>query len=99
MRSFEVENSDPERFVALVSAEVEDRDLGDVVNVQLEGDRLTVRFRYLGTSTLTYRVVRRDQGFVAELEDQRVATFHAPFQGRFEDRFDQVLDRVGARPT
>lgn len=97
MRSFEVENADPERFVARVSAEVEDRELDDVVSVSLVGDRLTVRFMYLGTSTLTYRVVRGERGFVAELEDQRVATFHAPFQGRFEDRFDQVLDTVGAR--
>ena len=97
MRAFEVIDADPESFVARVAAEVEERDLDHVVSVRLEGDRLVVRFRYLGTSQLVYRVVPRDSGFTAELQDQRVATFHAPFQGRFEDRFDQVLDRVGAR--
>lgn len=99
MRSFEVDDADPRSFVARVEAEVQNRSLGDVVSVRLDGDRLIVRFRYLGTSELTYRVVSRDRGFAAELEDQRVATLHAPFRAPFEDRFDQVLGTVGARRT
>lgn len=99
MRSFEVDDVDPRGFVARVEAEVEARSLDDVVSVRLDGDRLIVRFRYLGTSELTYRLVTRLKGFVAELENQRVASLHAPFRAPFEDRFDSVLDTVGARRT
>jgi len=99
MRSFEVEDVDARGFVARVEAEVRDRSLDDVVSVRLDGDRLIVRFRYLGTSELTYRLMPRERGFAAELEDQRVASLHVPFRAPFEDRFDTVLDTVGARRT
>lgn len=99
MRAFEVDDVDPRGFVARVEAEVQDRSLDDVVSVRLDGDRLIVRFRYLGTSELTYRLESRDRGFAAQLEDQRVASLHAPFRAPFEDRFDRVLDTVGARRT
>jgi hypothetical protein len=97
VRSFVVEGSDPAEFVRRVEAEVASRDLGRVVDVDLDSGVLVVRFRYLGTSRLHYRIVVHDGGFRANLEEQQFAGFHAPFVGRFAARFDEVLEGLGAR--
>jgi hypothetical protein len=97
MRSFEVTGLDAAEFAARVDAELETRELHDYVSVHLNGDRLYVRLRYFGTSELRFRVVSRADGFRAELDSERMATFHAPFRDRFSDRFERVLETLGAR--
>jgi hypothetical protein len=43
-------------------------------------------------------VVEDEQGFEAYPLGQSVSPFHSAFRGAFDDRFDEILQRVGATP-
>jgi hypothetical protein len=97
MRAFEVTQGSPNDFVAQVGRILADRGLGGHVELRLDGDRLVVRFRWMGSSELRYGLTKTDRGFRAELDHVRMSPFHAPFRQRFDESLEQVLDAVGAR--
>lgn len=77
--------------------ELADRGLSQYVALAGDDSQLAVRFRWMGTTEIRYRLESAGNGFRATLSDERVSAFHAPFRQRFDDRFDEVLARVGAR--
>lgn len=97
MHSFEVVDSTPDGFVDVVRRALSARGLADHVRVQFVDGEIIARISWLGTSELRYRVRDSGSGFRADLERQRVSALHSAFQGRFEERFEDVLAAVGAR--
>ena len=97
MHSFEVSDAGPERFVEVVRGALDERGLSDNVSVRYVDGEIVARISWLGTTELRYRVREGGPGFRADLERQRVAALHSAFQGRFEERFEDVLASVGAR--
>ena len=92
-----MDQGNPEEFVVRVERALVERGLGDYIALHLEESELVVRFRWMGSSELRYRLTTGDGGFEARLTDERMSPFHAAFRQRFEERFDQVLGVVGAR--
>jgi hypothetical protein len=99
VHSFEVDNSTPDRFVTLVNRSLEDHGLASHVTVRFVADEIVARISWLGTTELRYRVQSTADGFTAELQRQRVAPLHGAFQHKFEERFEAILAKVGARLT
>lgn len=97
MKAFIVNEGNPEDFVGKVRGEIESRQFEDIASIHHEGEVLIVSFSWMGRTSLTYRLHPETQGFSAVLEDQKVSPFHLPFKAGFEERFDQILARVGAR--
>ena len=97
MKSFEVDEGNPQDFVARVRQELGARGLDEYADLRIEGPDLVVRFKWMGTSELRYRLSENGPGFRADLEGERMSPFHAPFRSAFEERLDQVLAKVGAR--
>jgi hypothetical protein len=97
VHSFEVLDATPESFVRTVTRALADRGLEAHVSVRYVEGEIVARISWLGTSELRYRTHGVGSGFRAELERQRVAALHSAFQGRFEERFEDVLAAVGAR--
>ena len=97
MRAFEFGGGTPADFVERVRSVLADRGLADYVNLRREGDELVVGFRWMGSSELRYRISENDAGFRAEPSGERMSPFHSPFRQQFEDRFEKVVDAVGAR--
>ena len=97
MHSFEVYDSTPEAFVRTVNLTLAERGLEGHVSVRCLDDEIVARISWLGTSELRYRVSSSGSGFTARLDRQRVAALHSAFQGRFEERFEDVLAEGGAR--
>lgn len=87
----------PVEFVAAIRAKLAARNFDRYVSVSLDGDRLGVKLRWMGTTRFDYRTSPLGDGFRAELIDQRVSPFHAPFSGRFEGYFEEALANVGAK--
>ncbi len=87
----------PGAFVTKVRGGLAERGYDRQVGVSLAGDRLTVEFRWMGTSRFLYRVTETGDGFRADLADQAVAPLHAPFADRFESYFNRALEELGAR--
>ena len=92
-----MDEGNPEEFVSRVERALVERGFGDYINLHVEGSELVVRFRWMGSSELRYRLTTGGGGFEARLTDEKMSPFHAAFRQRFEDRFDQVLGVVGAR--
>ncbi len=97
MNAFTVSEGSPGDFVARVQSEIKYRQFEDIASIRTEGDLLIVAFSWIGTTSLTYRLQSQSQGFSAVLERQKISPFHAPFRAGFEERFDQILAKVGAR--
>jgi hypothetical protein len=98
VKGFVVEGMTPADFVRRVERALAASGLDRNTDVRLRGDEIVVSIRWLGTSQLRYRVVEDDHGFRACPLGQSVSPFHSAFSGAFDDRFDEILRRVGARP-
>ena len=97
MRAFEFGGGTPAEFVERVQGVLADRGLADHVSLRREGDELVVGFRWMGRSELRYRISENQAGFRAEPSGEKISPFHTPFRQQFEDRFEKVVDAVGAR--
>ena len=97
MRAFEVDEGSPAEFVARVKRELDTSGLADYADLVMNGIELIVKFRWMGSSELRYRVSERENGFRADPDGERMSPFHAPFRQAFEERLDKVLTTVGAR--
>ncbi len=97
MHSFEVDNSTPQEFVVVVNRSLEDNGLSEHVRASVDGDDIVARINWLGSTELRYRTQPSGSGFQAELQRQQVALLHGAFQSRFEERFEEILSKVGAR--
>jgi hypothetical protein len=98
MKSFAVASGSPAEFIDRVRRELAERGLDRFAELAGDDSMLVVRFRWMGTTELRYRLEPADGGFSAVLDRQSVSPFHAPFRQSFDERFDDVLARVGAKP-
>jgi len=97
MRAFEVNNGSAADFVGRVSSALAEGGLADYVRLGVEGSELVVRFRWMGSSELRYRLTTTESGFRAEPSGERISPLHAAFRHRFDEKLEQVLGQVGAR--
>jgi hypothetical protein len=96
VKSFAVTSGSPAEFIDRVRRELAERGLNRFTEIGGDDSALVVRFRWMGTTELRYRLERSTEGFLAILDHESVSPFHAPFRQGFDDRFDEVLARVGA---
>ena len=96
MRSFEVPNTTPPAFVDSMRNALEAKDYDRYVFLDLDGDRLAVELRWMGTTRFDFRIRGVGEGFRAEFVGQRVSPFHAVFADRFDEYFEKALANVGA---
>ena len=97
MRAFEVSSGSAADFVGRVSSALAEGGLAEYVRLGVEGSELVVRFRWMGSSELRYRLTETENGFRAEPSGERISPLHAPFRRQFDDKLEQVLGQVGAR--
>jgi hypothetical protein len=98
VKSFAVTSGSPAEFVDRVRREFAESGLNRYAELAGNDSTIVVKFRWMGTTELHYRLEPAAEGFLAFLEHESVSPFHAPLRHRFNDRFDEVLARVGARP-
>ncbi len=97
MRNFQVYELSPQVFVQRAHEVLKARGYDDVVSLELEGVYLRVGFVKMGRTDLVYHLDSVDDGFIARLENKRVAPFHAPFVTVFESQFENVVQGAGGR--
>jgi hypothetical protein len=98
VKSFAVTSGSPAEFIDRVRREFAERGLNRFAELAGDDSQLVVRFRWMGTTELRYRLEPAGSGFLAFLDHESVSPFHAPFRQSFDERFDQVLAKVGAQP-
>ena len=96
MRSFEVHDTSPPAFVERMRSALAAKEYDRYVFLDLDGDRLAVELRWMGTTRFDFRVQTVGEGFRADFTGQRVAPLHRAFSDRFEVSFEKALAMVGA---
>lgn len=96
VRGFDFDGGSISEFIDRVRGVLSERGLEDHVRLRSEGGDLVVEFRWMGSSQLRYRISENPTGFRAEFDGERISPFHSPFRGQFEDRFEKVINAVGA---
>lgn len=96
MQAFDVPNLTPDEFMAAIHRELAARDYDRYLDLELDGDRLVVELRWMGTTRFNYRLNPTGEGFRAELVSRKVSPFHAAFASRFDEYFERALSKVGA---
>jgi hypothetical protein len=97
VKSFEVDTGTAAGFIGRVRQELVDRRLNQYVELNGNDSELVVKFRWMGSTELRYRIEPGSEGFQAHLIGESVSPFHAPFRKPFDDRFDEILAKVGAK--
>jgi len=97
MRSFEVPDTNPPTFVETMRTALAADDYDRYVFIALDGDRLAVELRWMGTTRFDFRLRAVGSGVRAEFLGHRVAPLHRAFSDRFEVYFEKALAKVGAR--
>jgi len=87
----------PTEFVAAVREGLAERGYDRHLSVSVDGDRLTIEFRWMGTTRFEYRIDEGETGFRAELVGKRVSPLHAAFTDRFDHYFERALHELGAK--
>jgi hypothetical protein len=97
VKSFDVDQGTPAEFIDRVRRELADRGLNQYVSLDGDEAELLVRFHWMGSTEIRYRLESRDDGFRAVLSGERVSPLHAAFRQRFDDHLDHILAKVGAK--
>ena len=97
MKAFEFEGGSVEAGSERGRSERAEKGYENFVRMRRQGDELVVVFQWMGSSELRYRISENDTGFRAELSGERMSPLHGAFRQAFEERFDKVVGRVGAR--
>ena len=97
MKSFDVSHMTPTEFVASIRDELAERDYARYLALELDGARLNIELRWMGTTRFEYRVEPVGEGFRAELRTQKISPFHVVFADRFDEYFAKALAKVGAK--
>jgi len=87
----------PAEFAKMIRTQLATRGYDRYVSVEFDGERIAVELKWMGTTRFRYRVTPVEDGFRADLVDQRVSPFHAVFSDRFEGYFEEALNNVGAK--
>jgi len=83
-------------FCRRVEEEIRARDFQDIASLRCAGNRLRVEFSWMGRSMLEYQLREDECGFDALFERERMSPMHLGFRKGFEERFEQILEAVGA---
>lgn len=96
MRSFRVDHLRFQDFCQRVRDEIRARDFHDIASLKCRDDHLRVEFSWMGRSALEYLIEDEGDGFLALFDRERISPMHMGFRRGFEERFEQILEAVGA---
>jgi len=96
MQSFRMTGLGVMEFCRRVEEEIRARDFQDIASMRCSGETIRVEFSWMGCSTLEFWTEADGDGFVAHCRRERMSPFHMGFRRRFEQRFAEVLEAVGA---
>ena len=97
MKTFASSNKLPELFLTEFNAALEGRELGKMVEVTMEKNKLTVTIKKLGTSEMFFEVTIKENGFEAHKTSEKISFAHKPFRAELEGKLARVMEGLGAK--
>lgn len=85
----------PDEIIDQFRSHLSSSGVGDMVDFDLTGDRLTVTIRKLGTSKLEFTRTKAPGQSVWELTGEKIALSHRPLKGEFISRIGKLVREAG----
>ena len=73
------------------------RKLGDLLEIEADGDDIRVTIRKMGTSTLEFSHMKSKEGHKWELSKEKLALTHRAFKGEILDKLTSIIDSMGGK--
>ncbi len=95
MNGMKVKNMTANEIVAKVQDKISGRKLGDILELDLYGNELIIRFKKMGTSEFFYSVEEKEDETIFKCTKEKVAFAHKAFRGDIERKMVTVLEQIG----
>jgi hypothetical protein len=70
--------------------------LGDIVDVEIAEDKLTLKFSKFGISTIEFNLKTEEQSFKCDFLKESIAFPHKPLKADMETKLASILEENGA---
>ncbi len=97
IRSFQVLNSTPQKFIETITQALSGRDLGKIVSFNLSGNEVMIQFSKLGKSEVVFQVNAEGNNFTCQHKSEKIALTHRALRGDIESKLIKVLENSGAK--
>ena len=91
------ENHSPEESVSAIKKNLEGRNLGNIVDFELDEDSLFVVITKIGTSRLKFNVAQSDSHTTFDLDSEKIAFSHRAFKHSVIEKLCKVIDKSSGK--
>lgn len=88
-------DKDPKVVLKKLQDVLSQRELGKIVQFDLEGGDMVVTISKLGTSILTFRCDQNASGCQFSLTKEKIAFAHRPLRGEVTQKIMKVVEKAG----
>ena len=99
IKSFQVQNSNSQEFIAKVTNALSGRDLGKIASMSVSGENMLISFSKLGKSEVVFAIVQEGASFTCTHKSEKIAFTHKALRNDIEAKLAKVLESVGATVT
>ena len=96
INSFYATGTDIQSFVEKLSQKLKAMSLGDIVDIIIVEDKLTLKFSKFGISTIEFSLKTEDKSFKCEFLNESIAFPHKPLKADMETKLASILEQNGA---
>jgi hypothetical protein len=83
--------------IAGIKEKLGGRKLGDLLEIEADGEDIRVTIRKLGTSTLEFSHQKTKDGHSWELSKEKIALTHKAFKGEILAKLTNIVDSMGGK--
>jgi len=89
--------TEPQKVVDAIMAQLGGRELGKMVRVDIEDSGLNVTISKFGTSNLRFSRAKKDEGLEFSLVDEKIAFTHRAFKDDVTKKLCSVIEQAGGK--
>ena len=96
VQAIKVSGKSPREFVDIVQSALQERELGKIASISLEGSDIAVIFSKLGKSQILFAISEADGSFEAKHKSEKIALAHRALRSQIEGKVEKILQKCGA---
>lgn len=90
-------DKDTKAVIEGIKNKLDGRKLGDLLEIEADGEDIRVTIRKMGTSTLEFSHQKTKEGHSWELSKEKIALTHKAFRGEIIEKLTHIVDSLGGK--
>ena len=87
--------NDLDLIIGKLKEELQDREMGKLLNFSHSDSELRISIKKLGTSTLDFDVSEEDGGLLIKLTKEKIALSHRPLKKELVQKLEKIVEKIG----